>query len=121
MLPAASRTPVSQSSTSAAEFSPKDLLSLLSKVRLSLERRKEGQVPSRTARLLHATADQFQRRPQLSFRELVNHVMQLFARLAHATSVRIRRRDRPPCRRGYCHQNPMRRLPSECAGTANPI
>ena len=88
MLPAASSTPVSQSSMSTAELGLEDFLRPLSEIWLSLERREEGKIPCLAAVLFHAVADQFQGWPKLSLWELVHQMVKLFAHRAHESSVR---------------------------------
>ena len=60
MLPAARSTPVSHSSTSAAEFGAENLLHPLSQVMLGLEGREERQVPALPAVLRYPAANQLQ-------------------------------------------------------------
>ena len=69
-LPAASRTPVSHSSNSAAEFGAQDLLGPLRQLRVGLERSEGRQVPAAAPLDVQTAADQLQGRPQLSLREL---------------------------------------------------
>src|SRR5580704_12125859 len=71
-LPAASRTPVSHSSMSAAEFGAEDLLSPLRQVRISLERREERKVPALLAMICHSVADQLEGRPELILLKLIH-------------------------------------------------
>jgi hypothetical protein len=66
MLPAASSTPVSHSSMSAAEFGAENLLRPLSQIRLSLKGCEERQVSALLGMLRHSAADQLQGWPQLS-------------------------------------------------------
>jgi len=79
MLPAASSTPVSHSSMSAAEFGAENLLRPLSQIRLGLEGCEERQVPALLAVLCHPAANQLQGWPQLSLGKLIHQVMEFLA------------------------------------------
>jgi hypothetical protein len=82
-LPAARRTPESQSDVSAAKLCPQDLLGSLREVRLSLEGPDEQQVPSPAVMLIDSTADQLQRWPKLSLRKLVHQMVEFVTQHAH--------------------------------------
>src|ERR1700690_1980338 len=86
MLPTARSTPVSQSSMSAAELRLQNLLGAFSQVRLSLKGSEERQVSPWA--VIHAPANQLQRRRQLSLRKLVHQVVELLTHRAHRSSVR---------------------------------
>jgi hypothetical protein len=87
-LPAASNTPVSHSSMSAAEFGAEDLFRPLGQIRLGLERCEERQVPALLAVFSYPAADQFQGWPELSLGKLIDQVMELFAHRAHDRILR---------------------------------